>query len=190
MGQALAKKRRKKWTTQIAASETHRRQASVTLPDMPWDRGADGPANRIGLVEEPRGEVDEKTGKVRNPNGVKGVRRRLWVETYWQQGKLTRGQLNVARELLDAHEGRKAQDPLAAIKIDRQTGKPDPQAAAFDKRRKFHAMWAVVPLFARPVIEHVVINNRPLRAMAGCSSARSAERHLERLRRGLDMLRE
>ena len=118
------------------------------------------------------------------------MRRRLWVETYWQQGKLTRGQLNVSRELLDAHEGRKAQDPLAAIKIDRQTGKPDPQAAAFDKRRKFHAMWAVVPLFARPVIEHVVINNRPLRAMAGCSSARSAERHLERLRKGLDMLRE
>ena len=185
MGQALAKKRRK----QIAASERQRRHASVTLPEMPWDRGADGPANRVGLVEEPRGEVDEDTGKVKNPNGVRGVRRRLWVETYWQQGKITRGQLNVARELLDAHEGRKAQDPLAAIKIDRQTGKPDPQAAAFDKRRKFHAMWAQVPLFARPVIEHVVINNRPLRAMAGCNSARSAERHLERLRKGLDMLR-
>ena len=190
MGQALAKKRSKAWKRAVVLNDATRHKPSVTLPDMPWDRGADGPANRIGLVEEPRGEVDENTGKVKNPNGVKGVRRRLWIETYWHQGKITRGQLNVARELLDAHEGRKAQDPLAAIKIDRQTGKPDPQAAAFDKRRKFHAMWAVVPLFARPVIEHVVINNRPLRAMAGCSSARSAERHLERLRKGLDMLRD
>ena len=189
MGQALAKKRRNAWKSSLASTEKTRCKPGVTLPEMPWDRGADGPANQIGLVEEPRGEVDEKTGKVKNPNGVKGVRRRLWVETYWQQGKISRGQLNVARELLDAHEGRKAQDPLAAIKIDRQTGKPDPQAAAFDKRRKFHAMWEQVPLFARPVIEHVVINNRPLRAMAGCSSARSAERHAERMRKGLDILR-
>ena len=189
MGQALAKKRSKAWKRAVVSNDATRHKPSVTLPEMPWDRGADGPANRIGLVEEARGEVDENTGKVKNPNGVRGVRRRLWVETYWQQGKITRGQLNVARELLDAHEGRKTQDPLAAIKIDRQTGKPDPQAAAFDKRRKFHAMWAVVPLSARPVIEHVVINNRPLRAMAGCSSARSAERHLERMRKGLDLLR-
>lgn len=166
---------------------TRQTRRDVSVPLAPWDMGASGPANRIGLVEEQRGEIDE-SGKVVNPNSVRGVRRRSWPETYMEQGKLTIGQLNTARELIDASEGRKAQDPLAAIKIDRQTGTPDPQAAAFDKRRKFHAMWARVPTWARPVIEHVVLNNRPIRSMAGCNNGTTAERHMDRLRRGLDAL--
>ena len=168
---------------------TRQKSSDVSIPAVPWDRGADGPANRIGLVEEPRGEVDEQTGKVKNPNGVKGVRRRLWVERYQRQGKLTQGQLNAARHMLDASEGRSSQDPLSALKIDRQMGKPDPQAAAFDRRRKFHAMWERVPNFCRPVIEHVVLNNRPIGSMGGCYNARAVERHMDRLRRGLDSVR-
>ena len=188
-GAAMAKKKPAKGKLKHGTRATRQTPRDVSIRALPWDKGADGPANRIGLVEEPRGEVDENTGKVKNPNDVKGVRRRLWVETYMLQGKLTTGQLNAARELLDASEGRRAQDPLAALKIDRQTGRPDAQAAAFDRRRKFHAMWERVPRFARPIVEHVVIDNRPLRAMPGCSDGRTAERHMDRLRRGLDALR-
>lgn len=36
---------------------TRQKSSDVSVPAVPWDRGADGPANRIGLVEEPRGET-------------------------------------------------------------------------------------------------------------------------------------
>lgn len=63
--------------------------SNVTLAATPWDHGATGQANRIGLVREERGEVDPKTGKVTNPNGVTGVRRVDILEVYWKRGVIT-----------------------------------------------------------------------------------------------------
>lgn len=60
--------------------------ANVTLAPAPWDHGADGPANRIGLVIEERGDVDAVTGKVTNPNGVTGARRVDMLEVYAKRG--------------------------------------------------------------------------------------------------------
>ena len=163
----------------------------VTLPPAPWDHGANGPANRHGLIVEPATEADPVTGKdVPNPNGVTRARRRPWVDTYLLQGKLTIAQANIARELRDAAEGARNADPLAAFgnRIDRDTGPADPQGAAYDARRKFRAMWPLVPVYAAYVVEWVVINDQPVGAMAG--RGRSTERHIERLAKGLDVLRD
>ena len=161
----------------------------VTPPPAPWDHGANGPANRHGLIVEPATEADPVTGKdVPNPNGVTRARRRPLVDTYLLQGKLTIAQANIARELRNAAEGARNADPLAALRgqIDRDSRAPDPQAAAFDARRKFHRMWRHVPNCAKPVIEAVVIEDMPITRFAKGSSA---EREMKRLAQGLDDLR-
>ena len=66
------------------------RQEAHSSPDIslhraPWDHGATGSANRVGLVVEERGEIDPKSGKVRNPNGVTGVRRMDMLEIYYRR---------------------------------------------------------------------------------------------------------
>lgn len=164
-------------------SKRKKHAAQITLMPTTWDMGANGPANRIGLVEEERGDIDPTTGRRSNPNGVKGVRRVPWILTYHKQGHLTVEQWNIATMLREAADCAPAADPLAALRIDRIVG-GDPQAARFDRRRKFLAMWANVPGHARPVIERVVINDCPLWR----SSGPQRERHMLRMRQGLDAL--
>lgn len=60
------------------------RKAAVSLPD--WDHGATGLANRVGMVIEPRGELDPDTGAMVNPNSVTGARRMDMLEIYAARG--------------------------------------------------------------------------------------------------------
>ena len=162
--------------------------APITL--APGDRGATGAANLERLVEEERGARDAETGKVINPNGYRGSRRQPWFEKYAAKGKLSHQQHAAAARLFAAYEGFPARDPLAALgeSVDKSLWGKDPLAAKVDQKREFYRMWADIPLSSRPVIEHVVLCDRPLRAMAGCNNSHTEERHMERLRVGLDAL--
>ena len=167
------------------------RGSSMSKKKKPsWDWGADGPANRERLRVEERGHLDETTGKMINPNNRRGVRRETWVDRYERKGKLSVAQAQVARWLRDASEGRRSQDPLAALSgpVDGGSYFSDPQAEAFDRRRAFLRVWAHMPLWAKPVIERVVIEDRPVRSL--CTSGQQEARHLDRLQRGLDHLRD
>lgn len=164
--------------------------SKVTLAPTTWDMGASGPANRDRLHEEPATEIDPETGKDRpNPNGVRRVRRHAWAEIYARQGKLTPAQAAAAANLYAAWAGHPARDPLAAIgeTVDRERY-TDPQSQTVDARRRFYAMWQRVPQSSQPVLEHVVLEDRPIRAMAGCINQRTEERYIERLRAGLDAI--
>ena len=70
-----------------------------------WDRGAMGQANRIGLVEEERGERDIATGKVINPNDVRGARRVDMLETYHSRGVISDRGYTAGEALRDAWAG-------------------------------------------------------------------------------------
>lgn len=163
--------------------------APITL-SRPGDRGATGPANLERLIEEERGTEDPETGRVINPNQYRGNRRQPWFEKYASKGRLTHQQHAAAARLFAAYEGFPARDPLAAIgeSIDKSLWGSDPMAAKVDQKREFYRMWASVPVSSRPVVEHVVLNDRPLRALAGCNNAHSEERHMQRLCAGLDAL--
>lgn len=161
----------------------------VTLAAAPWDLGPLTPAQIAGKTIEEATYQDPETGKRVNPNGVIRTRRETWVGRYHRQGKLTDAQANIAAELFEASAGMPARDPLAAIiRVDASAGDFDHEAARVDRRRKFFRMWAEVPTFARPVIQHVVLHDCSLRSMAGCIDGRTEARHLDRLQRGLEVL--
>jgi hypothetical protein len=173
----------------INAAKQHARKKPVSLAPTAWDMGATGPANRERLHEEPATEIDPETGKDQpNPNGVRRVRRHAWAAIYATQGKLTAAQAAAAANLYAAWAGHPARDPLAAIgeTVDRERY-TDPQSATVDARRRFYAMWQIVPRASRPVLEHVVLEDRPIRSMAGCHGS-SEDRYMERLRVGLDAI--
>lgn len=157
----------------------------VTLAPVPssWDRGASGAANQDGLRDEPATDFDPATGKeTPNPNGVKRRRRDDWVARYYRAGHLTKEQAAAGAKLRMAAEGMRERDPLEALRVDRRAGCSDPEAARVDARRYFRELWAKVPQASRPVVERVVVDDLPV--WHGNPAQR--ERHLERLRRGLD----
>lgn len=87
----------KKGTRDLAKSK-----GRVSLASPRWDQGAMGPANRIGLKTEGRGPRDAKTGKVVNPNGVKGVRRVDMLEIYHGRGWISDRGYTAGEQLRDA----------------------------------------------------------------------------------------
>lgn len=164
-----------------------RRAARVTLECFPWDVGPVVANQLRGKVVEPVVDICPDTGKASNPNKVVRTRREAWIDRYFRQGKLSVTQYNIGRELFDAHEGRQQKDVLAALRIDRCSDH-DVEAERVDRRRKFFAMWALVPEYARPVVRHVVLLDQSIRSMPGCSTGGRDARALDRLQRGLDAL--
>lgn len=150
-----------------------------------WDEGAKGPANQDGLRTEPATDFDAETGKeTPNPNGVKRRRRDDWLTRYHKQDRLTTRQAAAGAKLRMASEGMREKDPLAAIRIDRRVGGSDMEAARVDARAYFRDLWAKVPRASRLVVQRVVIDDLPIWDV----SAPQRDRHMERLRKGLDAI--
>lgn len=131
-------------------------------PAMPteWDMGAQGQANRIGLVEEAATEFDPKTGKPEaNPNGIKRMRRVDMLERYHRLGLISTKGWNAAEKLRDAFE--------ATMKgpgwpdNDRVQSSPKPDHAItimVDRISRFHAINRLVPSEDVPVIDACVFH--------------------------------
>ena len=124
-------------TKKERAAAERKRQASrranakrnrVVLAAMPWDHGAMGAANRVGLVVEERGEVDPATGKVTNPNKVTGVRRVDLLDFWHGRGSITTGGMNAAKVLRAAYE-QTMRAPPALPDNDRVQSSPKPDHA-------------------------------------------------------------
>lgn len=157
----------------------------ITLPQMQWDMGATGPANQDRMIEEPATDIDPETGKeTPNPNAIRRMRRHSWVSIYAKKGILTPQQQADGERLRNASEGRQESDPLAAIRIDRLNGQSDPEADRVDARHLFRALWAKIPTASRPVIERVILGDMPIWP----GNVAQRERHMERLRAGLDAI--
>lgn len=160
-----------------------------TMPETPWDQGATGPANLIGLVTEERGEVDLTTGKRINPNQVFGKRRMPMFMRMFRQGQIDASHAAAAERLYAAWAGHPTRDPLAAIGGRVDGGQcDDANVLLIDRQREFFLLKGMIPAKCWPVVEHVVINDLPIRSMTGCTNPEAFALQLGRLTQGLDAI--
>lgn len=149
----MKKRGLKKWAVQRAAGKSE-----VTLSQAPWDMGAMGPANRAGLVEEERGEINPVTGKLENPNVVRGVRRVDMLEVWHGKGVISTRGYNAAEKLRNAFES--TQRAPGWPDNDRVQSSPKPDHAVtiqIDRLSKFAAIYKLVPYRDNDIIWHCVI---------------------------------
>jgi hypothetical protein len=159
----------------------------VTLAPCPWDMGASGPAAQWApsIIEE-RGEVDAQTGKMRNPNGVRGRRNISVAEDYHRRGLITARQLAAATALLVAWERKDRRPPaINANRVDSSPKPDDATAIIVDHAMAYVRLARLIPHSHAPWVLHVARDDRPLGSMPGY---RRDGRAMERLAAGLEAL--
>ena len=157
-----------------------KRNNAVTVTPSPWDHGAMGQANRIGLVVEERGEVDTKTGKRQNPNGVTGVRRVDLLEFWHRRGSISTDGYNFAEKLRDAFEATMKAKP-ALPDNDRVQSSPKPDHAVtiqIDRISRFEAIMRHVNREDRAIISACVLEGRHPSSVYGPMRSREGFEHL------------
>ncbi|TWI32753.1 hypothetical protein [Paracoccus sulfuroxidans] len=162
-----------------------KRNNPVSLPA--WDHGAMGAANRIGLVVEDRGEVDARTGKVQNPNGVTGVRRVDLLEFWLKRGSISQEGHAAAVKLRDAFEATMRSKP-ALPDNDRVQSSPKPDHAVtiqIDRISRFQAIMRHVQDSDRAIVRACVMEGRHPSSIYGALRVREGFEHL---RNALDSL--
>jgi hypothetical protein len=154
-------------------------------PNPEWDHGATGPANKAQLMTEERGEMDVKTGKLRNPNRVTGARRLSVAQLYERKGLLTVRQLSAAHRLLLAWE-QKDRSPAAIqeAKVDHSPKPDDRTAMLVDRQMEYIKIGRHVPQQFAAFVNWVARDDRHITSMPGYR--RSV--YMDRLRKGLDMM--
>lgn len=175
------RKARGKALKAVAARESGR--APVSLAETPWDHGATGKANRIGLVVEERGEKDAKTGKTINPNGVTGARRVDLLEFWHKRGSISTEGYNAAEMLRNAFEATQRGKP-ALPDNDRVQSSPKPDHAVdiqIDRISRFEGLMRHVRITDRAIVTACVLDGQhpgrivgPLRVREGFAILRQA----------------
>ena len=152
----MASKAAKRRAGQASAEARRKAKADQSA----WDHGAMGPANRIGLVTEERGEIDPKTGKMQNPNGVTGVRRVDLLEYWRNRGTISEEGYVAAVSLKLAFDATMKGQP-ALPDNDRVQSSPKPDHAIdiqIDRLSRFHSAMRFVASKDRQIVTACVIH--------------------------------
>lgn len=155
-----AQKRHKVEDKRQATRRAKSQRGKVTIAATPWDHGATGAANRIGLVVEERGEIDAASGKVTNPNRVTGVRRVDLLDFWHGRGSITTGGMNAAKVLRAAYE-QTMRAPPALPDNDRVQATPKPDHAIdiqVDRISRYAKMMNLVADKDREIITACVLD--------------------------------
>jgi hypothetical protein len=137
--------------------------SAVTVSAMPtqWDRGATGPANRVGLIEEDAAEIDPTTGKASNPNGVKRARRVDMLEVWHRKGEITTAGFNAAEKLRDAFENTQRAPGWPETERVQSSPKPDHAVTIqIDRMSNYHRFAILVAAEDWPIINACVLNRQ------------------------------
>ena len=176
-------------TKKERAAAERKRQASrranakrnrVVVAAMPWDHGAMGAANRVGLVVEERGELDPATGKVVNPNKVTGVRRVDLLDFWHGRGSISTGGMNAAKVLRAAYE-QTMRSPPALPDNDRVQASPKPDHAIdiqIERISRFAKLMKLVADEDREIVTVCVLDGGHPARVYGATKVREAFDHL------------
>lgn len=145
-----------------AGQEVAKKKRKPAKPQTPsrWDMGADGPANRISLIVEQRGDIDVETGKLINPNGVTGSRRRDMLAIWHKKGRITTAGYNAAERLRDAYEATLTGPGWSDNDRVQSSVRPDVAVAVqIDSISAFVEISRLIPAENRRMIDACVLNN-------------------------------
>lgn len=134
--------------------------SEVTTRPAPWDYGATGPANRIGLVVEDAPDTDD-SGREVNPNGRKRARRVDMLEVWHRKGMISTAGFNIAEKLRDAFEA--TQRTPGWPDNDRVQSSPKPDHAVtiqIDRIAAYERIMRHVSRFDRPIISACVLDRQ------------------------------
>lgn len=182
-----AQKRHKAEDKRQATRRAKVQRGKVTIAATPWDHGATGAANRIGLVVEERGEIDAASGKVANPNRVTGVRRVDLLDFWHGRGSITTGGMNAAKVLRAAYE-QTMRAPPALPDNDRVQATPKPDHAIdiqVDRISRYAKMMNLVADKDREIVTACVLDGDHPSRVYGPIKFRDGFAHL---REALDRL--
>ena len=157
-----------------------RRSAAVSLAPSPWDHGATGLANKNGLIEEERGEMDPVTGKLSNPNKVTGVRRVDLLEFWHKRGSISTAGFTAAEALRNAFEATMRGKP-ALPDNDRVQSSPKPDHAVdimIDRISRFEALSRHVAPQDREIVTACVLDGGHPSRVYGPAKLREGFEHL------------
>lgn len=148
-----------------------RKAAKVSVAPMPdhWDMGAKGPANRIGLVQEPVTWTNDKGEQV-NPNNVKRMRREDAIDEYLKRGWLSQAQHGMAVRLITAFEGTQRTAPaIKKVQVD-SSPKPDAHVAIMiDRITKLTHISKRIPPESLYVMRRVLYDGKTIEEYTGGS---------------------
>ena len=143
-----------------------KRRNEVSIPS-PWDHGATGAANRIGLVIEERGEVDPKTGRIINPNRVTGARRYDMLKIYAKRGWITDRGLTAGEAIRSAWLGTEKARGTDWTR-ERVDSSPKPDAAIaiqIDRMSALLRISKLVPPEDQAIIDCVCCHGAPIASL-------------------------
>lgn len=161
-------------------------KAQVSLA---WDMGQRTYAQDRMTVTEERGEFDPKTGKVKNPNNVRGKRRLTWLDVYHKRGTIGLREHTAGDKLAKAFEATQRTPPaIKEIQVD-SSPKPDQHVGILiDRISAYAALSGAVPKHYWQVVEWVVVDNEPIMELPGARNRARRNRYNDRLRQGLEKL--
>lgn len=187
----MARTKKQRAKSEAKRQESRRAAAQrgkVTLAAAPWDHGATGAANRIGLVVEERGEMDTATGKVVNPNKVTGVRRVDLLRFWLDKGAISTAGYNAAVTLRDAYEATLTTGAPALPDNHRVQSSPKPDQAVTIKVHqigRFSRFMRLVDRHDREIVSRCILDGWHPSRLYGADRTRDGLAHL---RAALDRL--
>ena len=152
----------------------------VSVAQTPWDHGATGQANRIGLVIEERADIDPETGKKINPNGITGARRKDMLEVYADRGWISQRAYG-AGELLRVSWLRTDIGRCAPWLRERVDSSPKPDAAVAIQIDRISALLRVsslIPAEDRGILDCVCGRGDPIGRVYRGSQHEAGKAHL------------
>ena len=132
----------------------------VTVPVMPWDMGAMGPANRANMIVEEAVDIGPD-GNTPNPNNVKRARRIDMLEAWHTKGVISTRGFNAGEALRDAYYS--TQKAPGWPDNDRVQSSPKPDHAVtiqIGRLSAFAAIYGLVPTSDRKIIDHCILSER------------------------------
>lgn len=141
--------------------KTFKNSPAPTIIPFPWDKGADGAANRDGLIAEQAVDADPETGEIQNPNAVTRYRRVDLLEKWMREDRISLAGWTAGMQLRLAYEA--TQKAPGWPDNDRVQSSPKPDHAVtiqIDRLSAFAKIYRHVPPADRPIIDACVLHGK------------------------------